>query len=234
MEVNKKYYFESNGKNIKLDQYLNNMYNNVDNINKTIIYIKNSKEINFKGSNHIKVRNKRPYDFHINYNNISEGAFINISINISDKDKKKLELKNILEDIKKYIENIKTDIKIQPLYFENPNKNNINKITFICKFIPDIESKNHRIYEIKEYLTKLLWNKDKFPMERAKKGYTELSEFKNKMIELNKKNKQLMIYPDFEPILRIQKENEDIKIYLEYNIRQIFFVKPNIIPDPLY
>ena len=71
-------------------------------------------------------------------------------------------------------------------------------------------------------------------MERAKKGYTELSEFKNKMIEMNKKNKQLMIYPDFEPILRIQKENNNIKIYLEYNIRQIFFVKPNIIPEPLF
>lgn len=230
MEVNKKYYFESNGKNIKLDEYLNNL----DNINKTIIYIKNNEEIDFKGSNHIRVRNKKPYDFHINYHNISEGAFINISINISDKDKKKLELKNTLEDIKKYIENIKTDIKIQSLYIENPNKNNNNKNTFICKFIPDIESKNHRIYEIKEYLTKLLWNKDKFPMERAKKGYTELSEFKNKMIEMNKKNKQLMIYPDFEPILRIQKENNNIKIYLEYNIRQIFFVKPNIIPEPLF
>lgn len=234
MEINKKYYFESNGKNIKLDEYLNNIDNNINNINKIIIYIKNNEEIDFKGSNHIKVRNKKPYDFHINYNNISEGAFINISINISDKDKKKLELKNTLEDIKKYIENIKTDIKIQPLYIENPNKNNNNKITFICKFIPDIESKNHRIYEIKEYLTKSLWNKDKFPMERAKKGYTELSEFKNKMIELNKKNKQLMIYPDFEPILRIQKENNNIKIYLEYNIRQIFFVRPNIIPDPLF
>jgi hypothetical protein len=230
MEVNKKYYFESNGKNINLDEYLNN----IDNINKTIIYIKNNEEIDFKGSNHIRVRNKKSYDFHINYHNISEGAFINISINISDKDKKKLELKNTLEDIKKYIENIKTDIKIQSLYIENPNKNNNNKITFICKFIPDIESKNHRIYEIKEYLTKLLWNKDKFPMERAKKGYTELSEFKNKMIEMNKKNKQLMIYPDFEPILRIQKENNNIKIYLEYNIRQIFFVKPNIIPEPLF
>lgn len=230
MEVNKKYYFESNGKNLNLDEYLNN----IDNINKTIIYIKNNEEIDFKSSNHIRVRNKKPYDFHINYNNISEGAFINISINISDKDKKKLELKNTLEDIKKYIENIKPDIKIQSLYIENPNKNNDNKITFICKFIPDIESKNHRIYEIKEYLTKLLWNKDKFPMERAKKGYTELSEFKNKMIEMNKKNKQLMIYPDFEPILRIQKENNNIKIYLEYNIRQIFFVKPNIIPEPLF
>lgn len=230
MKIEEDYYFETNGKNIKIDEYLNNIDKN---INKIIIYIKKNDEINDL-SNHIKVRNKKPYNFHINYNNIQEGAFINVSINISDKDKQKLVLKYTLEDIKKFILNKNPDIKIQPLYIENPNKDNLNKITFICKFIPDIESKNHRIYEIKEYLTKLLWNKDNFPIERVKKGYTELSEFKNKIIEMDKKNNQLMIYPDFEPILRIQKEKNDINIYLEYNIRQIFFVKPNIIPDPLF
>lgn len=234
MEINKKYYFESNGKNIKLDEYLNNIDNNINNINKIIIYIKNNEEIDFKGSNHIKVRNKKPYDFHINYNNISEGAFINISINISDKDKKKLELKNTLEDIKNYILNIVSDVDIKPLYIDNPDKKNINKNTFICKFIPDIESKKHRIYEIKEYLSKLLWNKDKFPFERAKKGYTDISDFKNQMIESNKKEQKLKIFPDFEPILRIHKKDNKNIIYLEYNIRQIYFVKPNIIPEPLF
>jgi hypothetical protein len=231
MEVKEDYYFESNGKNIKLDEYLNHIDNN---INKIIIYIKKNKDIDAKGFNHIKVRNKKPYDFHINYNNIKEGSFINVSINISDKDKKKLELKNTLEDIERFILNKFPNIKIQPLYIKNPNKNSENNITFICKFIPDIESKNHRIYEIKQYLTKTLWNKDKFPIERAKKGYTDLAEFKNKIIETNKKNQQLMIYPDFEPILRIQKTNNNINIYLEYNIRQMFFVKPNIVPDPLF
>jgi hypothetical protein len=232
-ENNNIYYFECYGKNVELDKFLSEFKNNQYK-NKVIIYIKKDKEIDLNGSNHIRVRNRKSYDFHINYHNIREGSFINISINISDKDKKKIELKNTLEDIKNFITNKNPDIKIQPLSIENPNKNNDNKITFICKFIPDIESKNHRIYEIKEYLTKLLWNKDKFPIERAKKGYTELSEFKKNIIEANKKNQQIMIYPDFEPILRIQKEKSDIKIYLEYNIRQIYFVKPNIIPDPLF
>lgn len=231
MEPQETYYFETNGKNVDLEKYLNNIDGNVD---KAIIYIKRNEEIDMKGSNHIKVRNKKYYDFHINYNNIKEGAFINVSINISDKDKKKLELKNTLEDIKKFILKKNPNIKFKSLYIDNPNKNNNNNITFICKFIPDISSNNHRIYEIKEYLTKLLWNKDRFPMERAKKGYTNLPEFKNKIIEMNKRNQQLMIYPDFEPILRIQRESNNINIYLEYNIRQIFFVKPNIIPDPLF
>src|SRR5882672_6721621 len=115
MEVKEDYYFESNGKNIKLDEYLNNINNSV---NKVIIYIKRNKEIDINGSNHIKVRNKKPYDFHINYHNIKEGAFINIFINISDKDKKKLELKNTLEDIKNSILNKIPDVKIQPLFIE--------------------------------------------------------------------------------------------------------------------
>jgi hypothetical protein len=224
----KEYYFECNGKNININEYIcNNIIKD-----KTIIYIKNNKEIDLKGSNHIRVRDRIPYDFYINYNNIKEGAFIDISININEN--KKSELKNTLEDINNYIVKQIPNINIQPLFMENPNKNNRNKITFICKFIPDIDTKNHRIYEIKEYLTKLLWKKDKFPIERARKGYTELSEFKNKIIEMNKKNQQIKIYPDFEPILKLQKSNNNIIIKLEYNIRQIYFVKPNIIPEPIF
>lgn len=222
------YYFECNFQNININEYINN-YNIKD---KTIIYIKKNKEIDIEGSNHIRVRNRKPYDFHINYDNIKEGSFIDVSINIPEN--KKSELKTTLENINNYIIKNVPNVNIQPLYIENPNKNNPNKITFICKFIPDIESKNHRIYEIKEYLTKLLWNKEKFPIERAKKGYTELAEFKNKIIEMNKKNQQIKIYPDFEPILKIQNKNNNIIIKLEYNIRQIFFVKPNIIPDPIF
>lgn len=225
------YYFEYYGKNIELDEFLSEFQNN-EYKNKAIIYIKKDKEIDTKGLNHIKVRNRKPLDYHINYNNIEEGAYINVSINFSDKGKS--ELKNTLEDIKNYILNIVSDVDIKPLYIDNPDKKNINKNTFICKFIPDIESKNHRIYEIKEYLSKLLWNKDKFPFERAKKGYTDISDFKNQVIESNKKEQKLKIFPDFEPILRIHKKDNKNIIYLEYNIRQIYFVKPNIIPEPLF
>jgi hypothetical protein len=230
-ENNNIYYFECYGKNIELDEFLSEFKNN-EYKNKTIIYIKKDKELDVKGYNHIKVRSRKSFDYHINYNNIEEGAYINVSINFSDKDNS--ELKKTLEDIKNYILTIVSDEDIKPLYIDNPDKKNLNKNTFICKFIPDIESKKHRIYEIKEYLTKLLWNKDKFPFERVRKGYTELSDFKNQIIELNKKNQKLNIFPDFEPILRIQKKDNKNIIYLEYNIRQIYFVKPNIIPDPFF
>lgn len=226
-DIIEKYYFECNGKNINLCEFINNYYFE----DKTIIYIKHTNNIDINGDNHLKVRNKKAYDFHINYNNIREKAFINVSINISDK--KKDELKNTIENVNKYILEKNPNININPLYIENPNKKNNNKITFNCKFIPDLKSKNHRIYEIKEYLTKLLWNKNNFPFERVKKGWTDLAEFKNKMIEANKKNHQLKIYPDFELVLKIQNINNDIILTLEYNIRQIYFVKPNIIPDPI-
>lgn len=231
---NNVYYFECYGKNIKLVDFLYDFKNNQYK-NKMIIYIKKDEEIYEKGLNHIKVRNKKIYDYHINYNNIEEGAYINICINFSGNNS--FELKKTLEDIKKYILSImpgNDDIQINPLYINNPDKNNINKNTFICKFIPDIDSKKHRIYEIKEYLIKLLWNKNQFPFERVKKGYTELSDFKKQMIEANKKKQSLKIFPDFEPILKIQKKEDKILINLEYNIRQIYFVKPNIIPDPLF
>jgi hypothetical protein len=228
------YYFECYGKNIDLHNFLLEFKNNGYK-NKTIIYIKKDEEINARGYNHVKVRNRKHFDYHINYNNIEDGAYFNVSINFDDKGN--FELKDKLENIKKYILNIVSDIndiELNPLYIDNPNKNNINKNTLICKFIPDIDSKKHRIYEIKEYLIRLLWNKDKFPFERAKKGYTELSDFKNIIIETNKKNQQLKIFPDFEPILRIQKKDDKIRIYLEYNIRQIYIVRPNIIPEPLF
>lgn len=224
------YYFECNGKNINLYDFINNY--NVKNIkDKVIIYIKNTKDIDVNGNNHIKVRTKKPYDFYINYHSIEEGAFINTFINIDNK--KKSELKTTLENINEYILKIIPNVKINLSYIENPNKNNNNRLTFVCKFIPDLKTKNHRIYEIKEYLSKLLWNKDKFPIERAKKGYTELSEFKNKMIEVNKNKQQLKIFPDFEPILKIQNINNSVVVSIEYNIRQIYFIKPNIIPDPI-
>lgn len=225
-----KYYFECNGKNINLYEFINNYkINNIK--DKVIIYIKNTKDIDLNGTNHIKVRTRKPYDFYINYHTLEEGSFINTFINVDGK--KKSELKTTLESINEYILKSIPNIKINPLYIENPNKNNNNKLTFVCKFIPDIKTKNHRIYEIKEYLSKLLWNKDKFPIERAKKGYTELSEFKNKMIEINKKNQQLKIFPDFEPIIKIQNKSNNVIVNLEYNIRQIYFIKPNIIPDPI-
>lgn len=224
------YHFEHYGKNIELNNFLVEFQNNVYK-NKAIIYIKKDKEIDVKGLNHIKVRTKNFLDYHINYNYIEEGSYINISINFSDNGK--LELKDTLENIKDYILNIVSDIDMKPLYIDNPDKNNLNNNTFICKFIPDIKTKKHRIYEIKESLIKLLWNQDKFPFEKAKKGYTEISDFKNQMIESNKKNKKLRIFPDFEPVLRIIKKDNKNIIYLEYNIRQIYFVKYNIIPDPL-
>lgn len=230
------YYFEYKNKNIDLKDFLKEYIKN-NNDNKIIIYIKKDKEINIDDSNNIKVRNRKPYDFHINYNNINEGAFINVLINISNK--KKNELKNTLENIDEHItkEICELDdfknIKKESLYINNPNKNSDNNITFVCRFIPDIKTKVHRIYEIKEYLTNYLWNKDKFPYERVKKGYKELSEFKNILIETNKKNQQLKIYPDFEPVIIINRKENNIIIKIEYNIRQIFFVKPKIIPDPL-
>src|ERR1700754_1311035 len=107
MEMNDNYYFECNGKNINLNEYIND-YNIED---KVIIYIKKTEEIDRKGLNHLKVRSKKPYDFHINYNNIQEGSFINISINISDK--KNSELKDTLENIKEYIIKIVPNINIE-------------------------------------------------------------------------------------------------------------------------
>lgn len=229
---NNTYYFESYGKNINLYEYLENFKNKIDEKNcKTIIYIKRDENISTDFSNHVKVRTRKPCDFHINYNKIVESAYIDVSINVSDKGKS--ELKETLEDIRNYILNIIPSIKIQPLYINNPNKENINRVTFICKFIPDITTRKHRIYEIKEYLTKLLWNKERFPFERVKKGFTDLSDFKNKLIESNKNNQKIKIYPDFEPILIIQKNNGVIKVKLEYNIRQIYFVKLEIVPEPI-
>jgi hypothetical protein len=229
---NNTYYFESYGKNIDLYEYFEKFRNKTDEKNcKIIIYIKKDENISKDFSNHVKVRSKKPYDFHINYNKIVESAYIDVSINISDKEK--TELKETLEDIRNYILNIIPNIKFQPLYINNPNKENINKVTFICKFIPDFTTKKHRIYEIKEYLTKLLWNKERFPFERVKKGFTDLSDFKNKLIESNKNNQKIKIFPDFEPILIIQKYNGVIKVKLEYNIRQIYFVKPEIVPEPI-
>lgn len=225
------YYFECYGKNIELDEFLSDFQND-ENKNKAIIYIKKVKEIDTKGLNHIKVRYKKALDYHINYHNIEEGGFINVFINFNDNSK--CEFKDTLEDIKKYILNIVSDVNIKPLYIDNLDKKNINKITFICKFIPDIDSKKHRIYEIKEYLSKILWNKDKFPYERAKKGYTDISEFKKQIIESRKKEQKLKLFPDFEPVLRINKKYNKIIIHLEYNIRQIYFVKPKLIPEPLY
>lgn len=230
------YYFEYRNKNIDLKHFLKEYMQNNSN-DTAIIYIKKDKEFDINGSNHIKIRNRKSYDYHINYNNINEGAFINVSINTSDN--KKNELKNALEDIDKFVlkEICELDdfqkIKKECLYIDNPNKNSDNNITFVCKFIPDIKTKNHRIYEIKEYLIKLLWNKDRFPVEKAKKGYKKLSDFKNILIETNKNNQQLKIYPDFEPIIILSRKMDDIVIKLAYNIRQIYFVRPNIIPEPL-
>lgn len=232
MEKNKNnnFYFELFGKCINLSDYIKDFKNNINiKKDKKIIYIKqNDNKENFK------IRTKKYYDYHINYNDINEESYIKVSINISDKEKSKL--KDSLEDINKYILSIIgdiNDIHIKPLYIENPNKNNKNKITFICNFTPDFVTKRHRIYEIEEYMIKLLWNKEKFPYEKVKNNFTDLSNFKKILIDINKRNQKLKIYPDFEPVIILEKKDNDIFIKLQYNIRQIYFVKPAIIPDPI-
>ena len=230
-----KYYFEYYKNNIDLVDYLNNY--ELGTIEKPfVIYIKNSIEIN--DNSHIKVRLRKPFDYYINYNDMEESSFINIAININVSDKKKLDLKIILENIKKYIESKLDQVNIYPIYSENPTRPNI--ISFYCKFIPDILTKKHRIFEIKEYLIKTLWDKNKFNFERAKKGYTDLSTFRNKLIKANNQKQQLKLFPDFEPVLKIcDKFNKEKNTYerhaiLEYNIRQIYFVDADIVPDPIF
>lgn len=225
--------------NNKID--LKNFINNPEKINKPIIiYIK---DIN---NNSLNIRLKKPFDYYINYNNIKENEFIYFSINIDTnkkEDKKKTILENTFNEIKKYIElnireNYTTTVNIKPIYFQNNKRPNIK--TFDCKFIPDIKTHNHRIYEIKKYMVTTLWNRERFNFERAKKGYTDLSTFKYKLINADKNNTKLDLYLDLEPVIKIyDKIDNENKIYkrnikFEYNIRQIYFVDVDIVPDPLF
>jgi hypothetical protein len=229
-EMEKKYYFELYNNKINLKEYINNK----EKIDKPIIlYIKNG------NNNDLNIRLKKPLDYYINYNNIKENMFIDIAINI-DNDKKKIVLENTLKEIKEYIEskfdNV-DDININPIYFQNNNRQDIK--TFYCKFIPDTKTHNYRIYEIKQYMVTTLWNKDKFNFERAKKGFTDLFTFKNKLINANKNNQKLDLYLDLEPIVKIYDKINNGNEYkrnikLEYNIRQIYFVNANIIPEPIF
>jgi hypothetical protein len=232
-----KYNFEIYNNKIDLEKIINNE-EKID--NPIIIYIK---DIN---NNSLNIRLKKPFDYYINYNNIKENEFIYISINIDinkKDDKNKLILENTFDEIKKIIElnihkNNMDGVIFKPIYFQNNKRPNTK--TFDCKFIPDIKTHNHRIYEIKKYMVTTLWNKDKFNFERAKKGYTELSTFKYKVINADKNNEKLDLYLDLEPVIKIydkiDKENEIYKrnIKFEYNIRQIYFVDVDIIPDPLF
>lgn len=198
-----------------------------------IIYIKNDNE-------YLKIRSRKQFNYYINYNNIEEETFFNICINVLKN--KKSELRDISEDIKKYVENeiknIQESIIIDPVYIECPKDSNM--ITFYCDFIYDNNTKKHPIFEIKEYLTKTLWNKDKFNFSRAEKGFNDLSSFKNKLIRANKHNQQLKLYPDFQPILKIyDKFNKNKNVYerhimLKYNIKQIYFVDIDINPKPVF
>jgi hypothetical protein len=225
--------------NNKID--LKNFINNPEEINKPIIiYIK---DIN---NNSLNIRLKKPFDYYINYNNIKENEFIYFSINIDTnkkEDKKKTILENTFNEIKKYIElnireNYTTIVNIKPIYFQNNKRPNTK--TFDCKFIPDIKTHNHRIYEIKKYMVTTLWNRERFNFERAKKGYTDLSTFKYKLINADKNNTKLDLYLDLEPVIKIyDKIDNENKIYkrnikFEYNIRQIYFVDVDIVPDPLF
>lgn len=231
--MNNKYHFEFNYENINLSKLLNN-YDIGDLKKPLIIYIKDNNE------KHLKVRCKKPFDYYIDYNNIIEDAYINIAINLPTN--KKSELKNVLENIKNYIElniNIEeNNIEINSVYYETLKRPNI--ITFYCDFIPERNSGKHCIFQIKEYLTKNLWNSEKFNFKLAEKGYTDLLTFKNKLINANKLNKKLNIFPDFEPILKVEDRFDKIKnkykryITLKYNIRQIFFVDLEVKPKPIF
>src|ERR1700731_2985439 len=96
---------------------------------------------------------------------------------------------------------INVAINIIAIYFKSNDRPNI--ISFYCDFIPDINTKKHPIFEIKEYLTKTLWNKEKFNFKRAEKGYTDLSTFKTKIIKAHNQKAQLKLFPDFQPIIKI-------------------------------
>jgi hypothetical protein len=230
--MEKEYYIELYNNKIDLKEYINN----IEKIDKPIIfYIKDA------NNNNLNIRLKKPFDYYIDYNNINEDAFINIAINIDNdkkEDKKKIVLENNLKEIKEYIENKIDNININPIYSQYNNRKNIK--TFYCKFIPDIKTHKHRIYEIKKYMVTTLWNKDKFNFERAKKGFTDLYTFRHKLINANKNNKNLDLYIDLEPIIKIYDKvsDEDNKykrnIKLEYNIRQIYFVDIDIIPEPIF
>lgn len=198
-----------------------------------IIYIKNNNE-------YLKIRSRKHFNYYINYDNIEEETFFRVGINILKN--KKSELKDISEDINKYIKkeikDIKKNIIISPIYVECPKDPNM--ITFHCDFTYDSVTRKHPIFEIKEYLTKTLWNTEKFNFKRAEKGYNDLSEFKNKLIKANKHNQQLKIFPDLQPILKIiDKFNKNKNIYerhiiLKYNIRQIYFIDIDIKPKPVF
>lgn len=198
-----------------------------------IIYIKNNNE-------YLKIRSRKHFNYYINYDNIEEETFFSVGINIFKN--KKSELKDISEDINKYIKeeikDIQKNIIISPIYVECPKDPDM--ITFYCDFTYDNVTRKHPIFEIKEYLTKTLWNTEKFNFKRAEKGYNDLSEFKNKLIKANKHNQQLKIFPDLQPILKIidkfnkNKNTYERHIILKYNIRQIYFIDIDIKPKPVF